>query len=119
MSSSWLINLITVLYWSSLTSGTGARCEFEGVQELIKTSPVILKALGAKIFADIDIRPSEQKIEENEGNSGNNTTTILSSLLSQTTSTLITLTPTTIYKGASLLKVVPTVDGGEYYHYDG
>ncbi|CAD7093307.1 unnamed protein product [Hermetia illucens] len=119
MSSSWLINLITVLYWSSLTSGTGARCEFEGVQELIKTSPVILKALGAKIFADIDIRPSEQKIEENGVNSANNTTTILSSLLSQTTSTLITLTPTTIYKGASLLKVVPTVDGGEYYHYDG
>ncbi|XP_017062223.1 uncharacterized protein LOC108102082 isoform X2 [Drosophila ficusphila] len=56
-------------------------CAHKGMAELIRTSPVIVKALAARLFS-----------EEPEGQSAQDTI-------------LITLTPETIYKGASLLKM--------------
>ncbi|XP_043654813.1 uncharacterized protein LOC122621121 [Drosophila teissieri] len=74
-------------------------CAHKGMAELIRSSPVIVKALVARIFTD-----------EPEGT--------VQSLAQDTI--LITLTPETIYKGASLLKVAngngdaehPSVGGG-------
>ncbi|KAH8295338.1 hypothetical protein KR018_010095 [Drosophila ironensis] len=54
------------------------RCPHKGMAELIRTSPVIVKALAARLFSEE--QPAQDAI-------------------------LITLTPETIYKGASLLKV--------------
>ncbi|XP_017083926.1 uncharacterized protein LOC108116502 isoform X2 [Drosophila eugracilis] len=57
-------------------------CAHKGMAELIRTSPVIVKALAARVFADeLEAQSSAQD------------------------TILITLTPETIYKGASLLKV--------------
>ncbi|EDV43248.2 uncharacterized protein Dana_GF18396 [Drosophila ananassae] len=55
-----------------------ARCPHKGMAELIRTSPVIVKALAARVFTEE--QPAQDTI-------------------------LITLTPETIYKGASLLKL--------------
>ncbi|KAH8272591.1 hypothetical protein KR026_010517, partial [Drosophila bipectinata] len=54
------------------------RCPHKGMAELIRTSPVIVKALAARVFTED--QPEQDTI-------------------------LITLTPETIYKGASLLKL--------------
>ncbi|XP_017033680.1 uncharacterized protein [Drosophila kikkawai] len=72
-----ILQLLTVT-----TAGPVNPCAHKGMAELIRTSPVIVKALAARVFFD-DLEgqaPAEDTI-------------------------LITLTPETIYKGASLLKV--------------
>ncbi|KAH8382211.1 hypothetical protein KR009_002355 [Drosophila setifemur] len=65
------------------------RCPHKGMSELIRTSPVIVKALAARVFSDE--QPEQQ----------------------QQDTILITLTPETIYKGASLLKVANAGGGSE------
>ncbi|SPP88433.1 uncharacterized protein LOC117590133 [Drosophila guanche] len=72
------------------------RCAHKGIVELIRTSPVIVKALAARVFTDEDL-------DDGQGD----TATKLSSGI------LITLTPETIYKGASLLKMANGASGGE------
>ncbi|XP_033166726.1 uncharacterized protein LOC117145253 [Drosophila mauritiana] len=59
-------------------------CAHKGMAELIRNSPVIVKALVARIFADEPEGPVQSFAQD---------------------TILITLTPETIYKGASLLKV--------------
>jgi len=59
-------------------------CPHKGMAELIRNSPVIVKALVARIFADEPEGPVQSLAQD---------------------TILITLTPETIYKGASLLKV--------------
>ncbi|EDV49476.1 uncharacterized protein LOC6553823 [Drosophila erecta] len=59
-------------------------CAHKGMAELIRNSPVIVKALVARIFTDEPEGPVESFAQD---------------------TILITLTPETIYKGASLLKV--------------
>ncbi|EDV93443.1 uncharacterized protein LOC6563006 isoform X2 [Drosophila grimshawi] len=66
------------------------RCAHKGIAELIRTSPVIVKALAARIFTDADL--SEQAAGASVS-------------VSHAAAILITLTPETIYKGASLLKM--------------
>ncbi|KAH8232283.1 hypothetical protein KR032_003295 [Drosophila birchii] len=80
LSLLWLLilQLVTVT-----TAGPVNPCAHKGMAELIRTSPVIVKALAARVFFD-----------ELEGQAAAAEDTIL-----------ITLTPETIYKGASLLKV--------------
>ncbi|XP_022215993.2 uncharacterized protein LOC111070011 [Drosophila obscura] len=63
-------------------------CPHKGIVELIRMSPVIVKALGARVFID-------SELDDGQGD------------------TLITLTPETIYKGASLLKISNGASGGE------
>ena len=132
-------------------------CEHHNnIQELIKTSPVILKALGANIFADndenfISIQQPQNLQDTTTTNNKKDQLTIADSNSRQqiripSSSTMegdrhfdenekvfwITLTPETIYKGASLLKVArtqttapvapDTVAGrilGESYRYEG
>ncbi|XP_064552577.1 uncharacterized protein LOC135438256 [Drosophila montana] len=65
------------------------RCAHKGIAELIRTSPVIVKALAARIFTDAEL--AEQAMD--------------TASASQAATILITLTPETIYKGASLLKM--------------
>ncbi|KAH8247527.1 hypothetical protein KR038_005826 [Drosophila bunnanda] len=67
---------------TATTAGPVNPCAHKGMAELIRTSPVIVKALAARVFFD-----------ELEGQPAAEDTI------------LITLTPETIYKGASLLKV--------------
>ncbi|ALC47721.1 CG12594, partial [Drosophila busckii] len=65
-------------------------CAHKGIAELIRNSPVILKALGAHIFTDAEAAAEAEQVSSSAG---------------QPNSILITLTPETIYKGASLLKI--------------
>ncbi|XP_030374527.1 uncharacterized protein LOC115624077 [Scaptodrosophila lebanonensis] len=69
---------------------TSKRCAHKGIGELIRTSPVIVKALGARIFSDVELNENAPEHAE-EGR--------------DSPAILITLTPETIYKGASLLKM--------------
>lgn len=121
------------------------------IEDLIKTSPVILKALGARIFADItfDNKLKSNNNEENHvdgdnddgddnnysynKNNSNNNVDILkdtnyNNIIMSQKPTLITLTPQTVYRGASILKSTSnsrtmegnSIDaGGEYYRYNG
>ncbi|XP_030565750.1 uncharacterized protein LOC115766083 isoform X2 [Drosophila novamexicana] len=65
------------------------RCAHKGIAELIRTSPVIVKALAARIFTDAEL--ADQAVDMASA--------------PQAATILITLTPETIYKGASLLKM--------------
>lgn len=76
-----LLLLILQLLTGQAAAGPVNPCAHKGMAELIRTSPVIVKALAARVFSD-----------ELEGQAEADTI-------------LITLTPETIYKGASLLKV--------------
>ncbi|KAH8360103.1 hypothetical protein KR093_010809, partial [Drosophila rubida] len=71
-------------------------CAHKGIAELIRTSPVIVKALAARIFTDaeLDALASDGVAAAAAGTPTSEAATIL-----------ITLTPETIYKGASLLKM--------------
>lgn len=64
------------------------RCAHKGIAELIRNSPVIVKALAAHIFTDAELAAAAK-----------------STATSEPAAILITLTPETIYKGASLLKM--------------
>lgn len=64
------------------------RCAHKGIAELIRNSPVIVKALAAHIFTDAELAAAAK-----------------STATSEPATILITLTPETIYKGASLLKM--------------
>ncbi|XP_017119237.1 uncharacterized protein LOC108140762 [Drosophila elegans] len=77
-----LLVLMLQLLTSAAASPVPNPCAHKGMSELIRSSPVIVKALAARVFAD-----------ELPGLTGHEDTI------------LITLTPETIYKGASLLKV--------------
>lgn len=74
---------------TSTSTADRHRCAHKGIAELIRTSPVIVKALAARIFTDAEL--AEQPLD--------------SASASQSSAFLITLTPETIYKGASLLKM--------------
>ncbi|EDW59455.1 uncharacterized protein [Drosophila virilis] len=74
---------------TSTTTADRRRCAHKGIAELIRTSPVIVKALAARIFTDAEL--AEQAVD--------------TAFASQAATILITLTPETIYKGASLLKM--------------
>ncbi|KAH8404918.1 hypothetical protein KR222_010427 [Zaprionus bogoriensis] len=65
-------------------------CAHKGIAELIRNSPIIVKALAARIFTDADLAAA--------------VSTSTSTSASNNGAILITLTPVTIYKGASLLK---------------
>ncbi|KAH8307772.1 hypothetical protein KR044_013355, partial [Drosophila immigrans] len=64
-------------------------CAHKGIAELIRTSPVIVKALAARIFSDAELDDLAAD----------------GAAASQAATILISLTPETIYKGASLLKM--------------
>lgn len=66
------------------------RCAHKGIADLIRNSPVIVKALAAHIFTDAELLAAAAQ----------------STATSAPATILITLTPETIYKGASLLKMV-------------
>lgn len=70
------------------TSTDRRRCAHKGIAELIRNSPVIVKALAAHIFTDAELVAAAT-----------------STATSEPVAILITLTPETIYKGASLLKM--------------
>jgi len=79
---------------TSTSTADRRRCAHKGIAELIRTSPVIVKALAARIFTDAELSDGAT---------------------SQAATILITLTPETIYKGASLLKMAngaAAADGG-------
>lgn len=69
------------------TSTDRRRCAHKGIAELIRNSPVIVKALAAHIFTDAELAAAATSTSEPPA------------------VILITLTPETIYKGASLLKM--------------
>lgn len=71
------------------TSTDRRRCAHKGIAELIRNSPVIVKALAAHIFTDAELAAAAAT----------------STATSEPAAILITLTPETIYKGASLLKM--------------
>ncbi|XP_001359678.4 uncharacterized protein [Drosophila pseudoobscura] len=79
------------------TPADSQRCAHKGIVELIRTSPVIVKALAARVFTDAELDDGQ----------GSDTETALSAGI------LITLAPETIYKGASLLKIANGANGGE------
>ncbi|KAL7730896.1 hypothetical protein ACLKA6_014142 [Drosophila palustris] len=84
---------------SSTSTADRRRCAHRGLAELIRTSPVIVKALAARIFTDAELGDVAAS----------------GAAASQTATILITLTPNTIYKGASLLKMAngaAAADGG-------
>lgn len=84
---------------TSTSTADRRRCAHKGIAELIRTSPIIVKALAARIFTDAEL---------GEGATPGGAT-------SQAATILITLTPETIYKGASLLKMAngaAAADGG-------
>lgn len=126
----------------SVKGGLGAApCVHDSISELIKKSPVILKALGAHIFTDdantndllnaaklgagadrnsaVNDEVKKQNLQNNLFASATFHTTVGSPTAvaattqqrpSANTAILITLTPETIYKGASLLKMTPGAD---------
>ncbi|KAH8293886.1 hypothetical protein KR054_006121 [Drosophila jambulina] len=75
--------LLLILQLLTVTTAVPVNpCAHKGMAELIRTSPVIVKALAARVFFDeLEGQPTAED------------------------TILITLTPETIYKGASLLKV--------------
>ncbi|XP_051862446.1 uncharacterized protein LOC117575779 isoform X2 [Drosophila albomicans] len=77
---------------SSTSTAERRRCAHKGIAELIRTSPVIVKALAARIFTDAEL--DELAADGAAMASASEAATIL-----------ITLTPETIYKGASMLKM--------------
>ncbi|XP_002070313.2 uncharacterized protein LOC6647407 [Drosophila willistoni] len=85
--------LVATTTTAAPTSKDRRRCAHKGIAELIRTSPVIVKALGARIFTDDELEAAAA-----------------SASVSPLATILITLTPETIYKGASLLKMA---NGGE------
>nr|XP_014093927.1 uncharacterized protein LOC106620065 [Bactrocera oleae]XP_036233439.1 uncharacterized protein LOC106620065 [Bactrocera oleae]XP_036233440.1 uncharacterized protein LOC106620065 [Bactrocera oleae]XP_036233442.1 uncharacterized protein LOC106620065 [Bactrocera oleae] len=126
----------------SVKGGLGAApCVHDSISELIKKSPVILKALGAHIFTDdantndllnaaklgagadrnsaVNDEVKKQNLQNNLFASATFHTTVGSPTAvaattqqrpAANTAILITLTPETIYKGASLLKMTPGAD---------
>ncbi|XP_016980361.2 uncharacterized protein LOC108045511 [Drosophila rhopaloa] len=80
-SATFLPLLLILQLLTSAAANPVNPCAHKGMSELIRSSPVIVKALAARVFSD-----------ELAGQSAQDTI-------------LITLTPETIYKGASLLKV--------------
>ncbi|XP_034663214.1 uncharacterized protein LOC117898129 [Drosophila subobscura] len=91
-----LLLLLLAIGATAAPAADPQRCAHKGIVELIRTSPVIVKALAARVFTDAEL-------DDGPGD----TATKLSSGI------LITLTPETIYKGASLLKMANGASGGE------